>query len=170
MKKIVLALSFFLVGCVPNASNMQYSSSDLASAAPSVEGVVVSKRPIQVAGTSSGVGTVAGALAGTAAASNVGGGRGQTIAMVGGALLGAMAGSAAEERMTKQKAFEYIVRIGSPYTVKQVTGRTREYTETKTSSQRLVTVIQSDVNFNPGDRVFVIMSAKPRIVPDRVPG
>jgi len=166
MKHVLLIVSLFLVGCVPNASNMQYASTDLAGAAPTVEGVVVSKRPIQVAGTEGGsaVGTVVGGLAGAVIGSGFGGGRGNSLATLGGAVAGGLVGDQIGKAVTKQNAFEYIVRLEQTQKVKEVTGRTRSYTERNISAKRLVTIIQSDAGFQVGNRVFVVMSSKPVIV------
>lgn len=142
---MVIGLLFFLTGCTPNASNQEYSARDLEGAAPTMSGKVISKRPIQVAGES-GVGGLLGGAAGGIAGSRIGSSSSSHWAgAIGGAIIGGIAGSAIDKSMTKQKAYEYIVKIGT---------------------KRLVTVVQSDANFQTGENVFVIMSKKPRLVKD----
>lgn len=134
----------FLNGCAtPNASNAQYSSSALSSATRTIEGVVVSKRPVTVTGTNSlgvGAGASVGAIAGSSIGSNV---RDNLAGAVVGAVAGGLVGAAMEANATKQDAYEYIV---------------------KSDVMGLTTIIQADSNIYVGDKVFVVLSNKPVLV------
>jgi outer membrane lipoprotein SlyB len=112
-------------------------------ASRTVEGVVVSKRPVKVSGTT-GVGGESGSAIGAVAGSGIGsGGRDNIVGAIGGAVVGGIAGAAIEQSSTKQSAFEYIVKS-------DVTG--------------LMTIIQSDGDINVGDSVFIVLSSKPVLV------
>ncbi|MCB1808896.1 MAG: hypothetical protein KDJ99_28215, partial [Candidatus Competibacteraceae bacterium] len=82
------------------------------------------------------LGGASGAALGGLAASNIGGGRGQVAATIGGALIGGVAGAAAEEAMTRQPGLEIIVRLDS--------GRTVAVTQA------------ADEPFRPGERVRIL--------------
>jgi outer membrane lipoprotein SlyB len=166
MKKLLFVFCIFLTGCAGNASNNEYAAEDLAMAAPTVEGRIVSKRPIKVAGKSE-VGELAGAAAGGVAGSVIGGAsRGHWLGAIGGAVIGGIAGGQIQKSITKQNAFEYIVKFDQPQRITEVAheNETRKNFNIRSGySKSLITVIQN-VPFNIGDRVFVILSSKPRIV------
>lgn len=134
-----------LLGCAaPNASNQQYDRSALASATRTIEGEVVSKRQVKV-NASSGTGAAAGGALGGIAGSSIGSsGRDNLAGAVVGVLAGAAIGAAAESSAQTIEAFEYIVRSN-------VAG--------------LLTIVQTDATFVVGDKVFVVLGAKPVIVP-----
>ena len=71
---------------------------------------ITSVRPVQIEGTKTPVGTVAGAAVGGIAGSTVGGGKGSTIGAVLGAVAGGLAGSAIEEGATRRPGLEITVR------------------------------------------------------------
>lgn len=74
-------------------------------------GVVIDARQVNIEGTRSGVGAVAGAAVGAAAGSQIGGGRRENIAAgVVGGIIGAVAGDALEEGVTSQRGIQYTVR------------------------------------------------------------
>lgn len=133
-----------LAGCAaPNASNTNYSSSSLMSATRTVEGVVVSKRPVKVSGSSNTGGMAGGAL-GAIGGSGIGSnGRENAAGAIVGAVIGGAVGAAAERNATQQDAFEYIVRS-------DVTG--------------LMTIIQSDDTIQVGDKVYIVLANKPVLV------
>jgi len=131
-------------GCAaPNASNRQYSASALSMAARTVEGIVVSKRPVHVGGTS-GLGGATGVAMGGIAGSSIGGNaRDNLVGAIAGGVIGGLVGAAVEANATAQDAYEYIVKS-------DVTG--------------LMTLIQADSNISVGDRVFIVLASKPVLV------
>jgi outer membrane lipoprotein SlyB len=83
---------------------------------------------------------------GGVAGSAVGGGTGRTLAIIGGALLGALAGNAVEDRMGKKDGLEITVRLDN--------GETR------------VIAQEADLPIMMNQRVQVISGAGPtRVVP-----
>ncbi len=117
---IVVALS--LAGCAGSMSGDVYSR-ERAQRVQTVEyGQVVEVRQVQIEGTKSGVGALAGGAMGGALGSGIGRGSGSTIAIVGGAIAGAAAGAAAEEAVTKQPGLEITVRMDSGQTLSLVQG------------------------------------------------
>lgn len=143
---VAVALSFAITGCASSTSGGSYSRNQVGSVNQAASGEVISVRQVQIEGTKSGIGAGAGAIAGGAAASQIGGGRTENlIAGVAGALIGGLAGAAAEEGVTRGTGFEYIVRLDD--------GRT-------------ITVVQGgDVYIPPGSRVNVLYGERARIVP-----
>ena len=129
---LVLGLS----GCPASLSGSAYTRTQARSLQAVETGTVESVRQVLIEGTKSNVGTATGAALGGIAASNVGGGRGQVAATIGGALIGGLAGGATEEAITRQPGLEIIVRLD--------TGRTVAVTQA------------ADELFRPGERVRVL--------------
>ncbi|MBU6460854.1 MAG: glycine zipper 2TM domain-containing protein [Proteobacteria bacterium] len=148
MKILFMLPALFLLlisGCsAPNLQGNVYSSNAADYTVPTVEGVVVSIRPVKVSGTST-VGVPAGAVLGGLAGSDVGQGKGSIAGALVGAIAGGVAGEALENKMTQQQAAEYIVRL---------------------HNGRLVTIIeQYDPAIHMNARVYVVMSQRPHLVP-----
>ena len=74
-------------------------------------GTIESVRAVQLEGTKTPIGPVAGAAVGGIAGSGVGGGRGSAVAAVLGAVAGGVAGSALEEGVTRTAGVEVTVRL-----------------------------------------------------------
>lgn len=110
-------------------------------------GTVQSVRPVTIQhDRTSGAGVAAGGALGGVAASGIGGGRGRTLATIGGGLLGAYAGDQVEHAMGKSKGLEIVVLLDN--------GETR------------VVAQEADVPISAGQRVRVISGGGPtRIVP-----
>ncbi len=72
---------------------------------------VESVRTVQIAGTKSPIGALAGAAIGAIAGSSLGGGRGAAVTGIIGGLAGGMGGAAAEEGVTRQNGYEITVRM-----------------------------------------------------------
>ena len=104
---VVLAVG----GCASGLGGGTYSRGEARRAMVVQFGSVESVRAVQLEGTKSPVGTVAGAAVGGIAGSSVGGGRGSTIAAVVGAVAGGLAGSALEEGVTGSQGVEVTVRL-----------------------------------------------------------
>ena len=98
---------------------------------------------VDIAGDS-GIGTVAGAVAGGAAGSMIGGSTAvNVIGAVGGAVVGGLAGGAIEKGITAADGVEITVRL---------------------KNGRSVSVVQAPTNLRVGDHVNVIFGQKARVV------
>lgn len=135
-------------GCAkPSASANVYTYNQAQRDQVMRNGTVVNVRPItiQKEGTS-GAGMVAGGAAGGVVGSTIGGGTGRTLAILGGAVLGALAGDAVEEYVGKKDGLEITVKLDN--------GETR------------VIAQEADVAIMLNQRVQVISGAGPtRVVP-----
>jgi outer membrane lipoprotein SlyB len=145
-----LALSsvVLVTGCAkPSASANVYNYSQTQRDQIVRNGTVINVRPITIqSDQTSGGGAIAGGAVGGVAGSAVGGGTGRTLAIIGGALLGALAGNAVEDRMGKKEGLEITVRLDN--------GETR------------VIAQEADLSILMNQRVQVISGAGPtRVVP-----
>lgn len=133
----VAALAVTLAGCASGLGGGTYERGEARRAMTVQYGSVEAVRMVQLEGTKSPVGTVAGAAVGGIAGSGIGGGRGQAVATVLGAVVGGMAGSAIEEGVTRERGVEVTVRLDSGH---------------------LLAVVQGDEGegFRPGERVRVL--------------
>jgi len=120
---LVAALGGGLAGCAPANTNTTYTAGAIGVAAEVRYGTIIGMRPVQIAGSQTGAGTVAGGLAGGVLGSTIGGDwRARTVAGVGGALIGAVAGTAIERGVTQGVAVEFTIRPqggGPDFTVVQ---------------------------------------------------
>ena len=144
----IAAAAAVVAGCsTPSASSSVYTYGQAQREQVVRNGTVTAVRPITIQkdGTS-GAGMVAGGAIGGVAGSSVGGGTGRTLAIIGGALLGAVAGNAVEEQVGKKDGLEITIRLDN--------GETR------------VIAQEADVPFSVGQRVQVISGAGPtRVAP-----
>jgi outer membrane lipoprotein SlyB len=137
-----------LAGCAnPSASSDVYTYGQAQREQIVRLGTVTAVRPITIQKEgSSGAGMLAGGALGGLAGSAVGGGRGRTIATVGAAVLGALAGNVVENRVGKTSGYQITVRLDN--------GETR------------VVAQEADVPIRVGQRVQVISGAGPtRVTP-----
>jgi len=140
MKKMfmvfVLVMVAMLSGCASSKSGEVYTR-DQARQAQTVQlGTVEFVKEVQVEGSKSGIGTVAGGIVGGVAGSTIGGGKGATLAALGGAIGGAIVGNVAEEKLTKFNGLEITVKLDN--------------------GNVLAIVQKNDVLFAVGDRVRVL--------------
>lgn len=111
---VALLASVALVsGCAkPSASANVYSYGQAQRDQVVRNGTVINVRPITLQNErTSGAGVVAGGAVGGAVGSTLGGGTGRTLAVLGGAILGALAGDAVEDRAGKKDGLEITVRL-----------------------------------------------------------
>jgi len=137
-----------VAGCAkPSASASVYNYSQTQRDQIVRNGTVINVRPITIQqDQTSGAGAVAGGAVGGVAASAVGGGTGRTLAIIGGAIVGALAGNVVEERMGKKDGLEITVRLDN--------GETR------------VIAQEADLPIRLNQRVQVVSGAGPtRVVP-----
>ena len=104
-----------ITGVIPSAIS-QKSAAQPAKAAPALPpcancGTVEAIRQVQLSGSPSGVGAVAGGLTGAVVGSQFGRGDGRTALTVLGAAGGALAGNAIEKDMKKTTAWRITVRM-----------------------------------------------------------
>ncbi len=130
-----------LSGCMPESRSGDVYSRDQARVAHTVYyGTILRVEEVTLEGTNTGAGTLAGGAMGGALGSAVGGGSGRTIATVGGAILGGIAGTAAEKGMTTQVGVELEVELDN--------------------GELLAIVQEKDAIYNVGDRVRVLRDAR----------
>lgn len=145
---LALSAVVLVTGCArPSASANVYNYSQTQRDQIVRNGTVINVRPITIqSDQTSGGGAIAGGAVGGVAGSAVGGGTGRTLAIIGGALLGALAGNAVEDRMIKKDGLEITVRLDN--------GETR------------VIAQEADVPIMMNQRVQVISGAGPtRVAP-----
>lgn len=136
---ISLATVLLAGGCATSSnSGSVYSSSQTRGEQTVRLGVVDSVRQVNIEGTKSPVGVIAGGAIGGIAGSNIGGGRGSTIGSILGAVAGGVAGNAIENRVTEKKGIEITVRLEN--------GELRAITQA------------ADEEFRPGERVRLLSS------------
>jgi outer membrane lipoprotein SlyB len=84
-------------------------------------GVIVSITPVKAEGKGSGIGAVAGGLAGIIIGNQIGGGNGKTIAKIAGAAGGAVLGNKVEKKVRAAMHYDIRVRFdnGTETTVSQ---------------------------------------------------
>jgi outer membrane lipoprotein SlyB len=133
-----LLAATMLAGCVANPSQNRYSYKEVGQSAVLDFATVVSVRPIDIQGKNTGAGAVAGGTAGALGANGIGEGNGQAAAMIGGAVIGAIAGGVIEQQLANQKGYLYIV--------------VTEHKDTKRITQYQN---PDDVVFRKGDRVMI---------------
>ena len=135
----VVVTALILVGCASSQSSSSYTRTQARQAQQVQYGTVRSVRQVNIEGTKSAAGAVTGAAIGGLAGNQVGGGAGRTAATVGGVLLGAYAGAAAEEAVTRQPGLEIEILL---------------------DNGRIVSVTQAaDEPFAPDERVRLLTAA-----------
>jgi len=135
---ITLLGALAISGCASSSSGSAYERRQARTVQDVQSGVVENVRPVMIEGTKSGVGTGAGAVAGTIIGRG-GSGRsdlGRAVGGIAGAVVGGVAGAAAEEGFTRQKGYEITVRL---------------------EGGRMIAVTQAaDEEFKVGDRVHIL--------------
>lgn len=140
MKKIwvILFLCAAVISCAPTNTNTTYRQAQVGQQGQVQTGVIVSMEQVKIEGTS-GVGTIAGAVAGAAAGSMLGGSTAVNIiggtagAVVGGAVVGG-----AQKALTSGTSWEFLVK--------------------RDDSGAVISVVQSnELNLNVGDHVVLVV-------------
>ena len=145
---IIVIVFLIFTGCSLH-SGSRYDLSELGSPEYFKKGVILSVRDVEIKGTESGVGAIAGATAGGLAGSSLGGNTAtRALGALGGAVVGGLVGHGAEEIITSGNASEFIIQPleGEPYSIVQV----------------------NDEKLKVGDKVLILDSGKLRIVRDYV--
>lgn len=150
MKKIIsLFMAGLLTACAANLDTNRYETSAAGQINSVQEGVIINVRQVRVATENGGVGTLAGGVAGGALGSTIGGSNvANIIGAVGGAVLGGALGAKAQEGLSAQTGYEYIVKL---------------------DSGRAITLTQgADQVFSVGQQVYVLDASygeRARIIP-----
>lgn len=112
MKKIIcLATALLMSACTSNINSDHYTTSSVGMATAARICTVVSVRQVTVQ-SENGVGTLFGAGLGGVAGSAIGGGdTAHILGAIGGALAGGIAGGAAQDALSKQGGYEYVVKL-----------------------------------------------------------
>lgn len=115
MKKIlILCMAGILSACTPNLNTNSYQTSSAGKINSVQEGTIINVRPVRIATENGGIGSMAGGIAGGAAGSMIGGNTAvNIIGAVGGAVLGGALGAKAQEGLSAQTGYEYIVKLDS---------------------------------------------------------
>jgi outer membrane lipoprotein SlyB len=148
LASLALSAVVLVSGCAkPSASANVYTYNQAQRDQVMRNGTVVNVRPITIQKeATSGAGMVAGGVAGGVVGSAIGGGTGRSLAILGGAVLGALAGDVVEERVGKKDGLEITVKLDN--------GETR------------VIAQEADVSIVLNQRVQVISGVGPtRVVP-----
>jgi len=87
-----------------------YTSSDMQQVSKVDHAVVKSVRQVDVSDPSLGLGTAAGGVGGAVIGAQAGSGKGAALAAVGGAVVGAVAGTVIEQKLSETTAFEYLLQ------------------------------------------------------------
>jgi len=103
--------------CASGVGGGAYSREQTRTVQEVQMGVVEAIREVQIEGTKSGVGTMAGAAVGGVAGSEIGHGKGAVIGSILGAVAGGVGGAAAEEGVTRQKGLEITVKLDGGRTI-----------------------------------------------------
>jgi outer membrane lipoprotein SlyB len=114
---IILMSFVFIVGCAESRSGNVYTRDQARSAMTVLTGKVKDVRQVQIEGTKTPIGPIAGAVGGAAIGSTIGGGSGKTVATVLGGLAGAAGGAVAEEQITKKQGLEITVQLQTGETI-----------------------------------------------------
>lgn len=136
----IVAAVLMLGGCASGMGGRDYSRDEARRAMVVQFGTVSAVRGVNLEGTKSPVGTVAGAAVGGVAGSSIGAGRGSAVGAVLGAVVGGLAGAAVEEGATRQVGVEVTVQL---------------------DNGQYLAVVQADEgeNFRVGERVRVLRDA-----------
>lgn len=136
---LVLISSFLLAGCASRGGET-YSDSEVRSVQSVEYGVVTDVRVVQIEEDPSMLGPAIGGVAGGVLGSLIGHGAGRTLATLGGAAVGALAGAGVESQVRKYSADEITV---------------------DTEGGKTVVIVQSqDDYFAAGDRVRIVYSGQ----------
>lgn len=149
MKKIIsIFAAVLLTACAANLDTNRYQTSATGKVNSVQEGVIINVRDVRVATENGGVGTLAGGVAGGALGSTIGGsGVANIIGAVGGAVLGGALGSKAQEGLSAQNGYEYIVKLDNGKAITLTQG-----TDVKFTVGQPVYVLDAD----SGDRARII--------------
>ena len=160
-----------LSGCARDLSTNVYTSQSTLSL--TLEGTVLSARPITVKeseklGDNVG-GMLLGGAAGGIAGSAISGGRGAALATIGGAVAGATIGAFAQDQLGQKAGYEYVVKV-DPSKIKSAyyegNAAMRSAISAATTSGVITVVQGANEVVQKGQSVYVIFSDnRTRVIP-----
>ena len=135
-----------LASCAPSLSPNTYTAGQVNRAERVVKGVIVSSRQVKL-NNNSGVGGLAGTVAGGALGSDIGHGTPANVAgAVGGAVVGGLIGNEVEKAVQNQEGHEYIIKL---------------------NSGKMISIVQAEgIDLNVGQRVLIVYGRSTRVIPD----
>lgn len=167
----VFSAVIILAGCARDLSSNVYTSD--ATLSLTMEGSIISVRPVTIKNSDelgqNKTGAFAGGALGAAAGSTAGDGSGKVVAVVGGAVAGAIIGAITEDKLGVSQGYEYIVKLDTSKMKSDYyegSGAMRQVISAATTNG-LVTIIQGkDVVLTKGQKVYAIFSDKrARLIP-----
>ena len=150
-RKITIIFLVILLTSISSCSlhsSSTYDQNEMGSPVYFKKGVIVSVRDVEIKGTESGAGAVAGATVGGLAGSTLGENTAtRALGAIGGAVIGGIMGHVTENVITSDDASEFIIQPdeGEPYSIVQI----------------------NDEGLKEGERVLIMDSGKVRIVRDQ---
>lgn len=102
--------ALLLGGCQSSLTGDTYSREEARQVQTVRMGTIEALRPVQIEGTKTPIGSVAGAAVGGIGGSSIGGGKGSYVAAIIGAVAGGLIGAATEEGLTRAHGVEITVR------------------------------------------------------------
>ncbi len=123
----LLSAAMSSTGCAPPASGRVYSRHEARMAWDVRYGEVMAVDEAIIEGRRTALGRIGGGLIGYEAGRTVGGGSGRRIAAAVGAVAGAVAGQAIEERATREDAWQITVELESGRTIAVVQARDESF-------------------------------------------
>lgn len=107
------SLSIFSSGCAPKYGGSDHDEATIGEVSKTYEGIILSKRVVNLNGTDNGVGALAGGAVGFGLGQAVGGGHGRVAAATLGTVAGALAGNAVGKNLSSQQGYEYQIKLSS---------------------------------------------------------
>ncbi|WP_373974393.1 hypothetical protein NT239_12180 [Chitinibacter sp. SCUT-21] len=144
----ILASTSLLSACITADSANVYKKNEMKQLTTARAGVIENIRDVKMDDSSTGIGSIAGAvIGGLGASSHIGKGSGAVVSGVIGSILGGLLGNKIETNITRKPAKELTILM-------------------KDNAQRLVVVQDADLNFSVGQHVDVITDGvTARVVP-----
>ena len=118
----IAIVALFMLGCEAQTNPNVYSREQAQRLQRVQWGEVTSIRAVEIEGSKSGAGAVAGGVGGYFVGSTIGQGSGKNVARALGTIGGAIAGAAIEEGVTHRRGIEVTVRLNSGESVSIVQG------------------------------------------------
>jgi outer membrane lipoprotein SlyB len=167
-----LCVTLLLSGCGRDLSNSMYVSSSTTSF--TLEGYIVSVRPVTIKENDklgdNTTGMLAGGAMGAALGSTMGGGSGKTAAIVGVGIAGGILGALTEQALSKNAGMEYVVKVDVSKikdTYYEGNAALRNIISAARVNSGLLTIVQSAENpLGNGQKVYVVFSDnRTRVIP-----
>jgi outer membrane lipoprotein SlyB len=124
---LMLAAALAVAACATPSSGRIYAKEDARVAWDVKYGEVLAVDDAVIEGRRSALGRIGGGFIGYEAGRTVGGGSGRRLAGAAGAVAGAVAGEAIEERATREQAWQFTVELEGGRTISIVQARDQSF-------------------------------------------